>query len=263
MIEVKNLFFRYQNDIPVLEDISFTLERSESLCLLGPNGTGKTTLFRCLLCLQKPQRGKVLIDGKEINCLSPRQRAQSIAYVPQSSGLTFPYTVMEAVLMGRVAHRPLGASVSRDDRIAAEAALERLNVQRLKNCRFHELSGGERQLVLVARALAQQTTFLVLDEPTASLDYANQINILQVIKRLAGEGYAVLMTSHSPNQAFLAATRALLLKDGRVFADGTPAEAVNSANLTALYGLPVCVTDAEAAFGEDNHIVRVCIPSMS
>lgn len=262
MIRVKNLRFRYKNDAPVLEDVSFTLGAGESLCLLGPNGTGKTTLFRCLLNLQKPQGGEISIDDTNAAALSPRERARRIAYVPQASGLTFPYTVREAVLMGRVAHQRLGASPSRADKLAAEAAMERLDVRRLSEHRFQELSGGERQLVLVARALAQNTRYLVLDEPTASLDYANQIRILQVIKALSRDGYAVLMTSHSPDQAFLAANRVLMLKDGRVFRDGPPETTVTTESLTQLYGLEVCVAEVAARFMAGPKLSNVCIPSM-
>ena len=262
MIDVEHVQFHYRKEAPILKDVSFKLQKGESLCILGPNGTGKTTLFRCLLSLNRIQGGKVLIDGKDTASLRPEARARLIAYVPQASALTFPYTVHETVLMGRVTHQKLGASPSHRDRMAAEAAMERLDVLRMAHCHFHELSGGERQLVLVARALAQQTDYLVLDEPTASLDYANQIRILQVIKGLAADGYAVLMTSHSPDQAFLAATRVLMLKGGLVFADGTPEATVTSRNLSALYGLDVCVTEAQATFSAATLTSRVCIPSM-
>ncbi len=262
MIRVEHLRFRYKSNAPVLEDVSFTLASGESLCLLGPNGTGKTTLFRCLLSFHKPQGGKIYIDDKNAAALSAKERAQLIAYVPQASGLTFPYTVREAVLMGRVARQRLGASPSRADKLAAEAAMERLDVRRMADHRFQELSGGERQLVLVARALAQDTRYLVLDEPTASLDYANQIRILQEVKALARDGYAVLMTSHSPDQAFLAASRVLMLKDGLVFADGSPKTTVTSESLSGLYGLDVCVAEVTASFRTGPKLSNVCIPSM-
>ncbi|MDR0840755.1 MAG: ABC transporter ATP-binding protein [Christensenellaceae bacterium] len=262
MIEAKHVQFCYHNDAPVLKDVSFTLEKGESLCVLGPNGTGKTTLFRCVINLHKLQGGKVLIDGKNSASLRAEARARLIAYVPQASALTFPYTVRETVLMGRIAHQKLGASPSHKDKLAAEAAMERLDVLHMAQCRFHELSGGERQLVLVARALAQQAEYLVLDEPTSSLDYANQIRILQVIKHLASDGYAILMTSHLPDQTFLAATRVLMLKDGLVFACGAPEATVTSQNLSALYGLDVCVTEAQATFAAGAYKSKVCIPSM-
>ncbi len=263
MIRVENVIFSYRHSAPVLRDVSFNFERGESLCVLGPNGTGKTTLFRCLLNLHSIQGGKIFIDGKDAASLRPRVRARLISYVPQASALTFSYTAWETVLMGRVAHQKLGASVSLKDRIAAEAAMERLNVLCMAQCRFHELSGGERQLVLIARALAQETDCLILDEPTASLDYANQIRILQVIRQLAEDGYAILMTSHLPDQAFLAATRVLMLKDGIVFADGTPEDIITSRNLSSLYGLDVYVADAQAVFNSGTQESKVCIPSMS
>ena len=264
MITAEHLNFRYSKDTPVLEDVSFTLDRGESLCLLGPNGTGKTTLFRCLLQFCRLKGGVVRIDGTDIRTLSPRARARRIAYVPQASALSFPYTVRETVLMGRVAHKALGTAHNENDQRIVNEALEQMGVLDLAEHRFHELSGGERQLVLVARALAQQTDYLILDEPTASLDYANQIRILQVIRDLTARGYSILMTSHFPDHAFLAATRVLLLRDGKVFAEGTPDTTVTSENLTALYGLMVCVTDAAVTFPTEKEGVwaRVCIPQM-
>ena len=178
-----------------------------------------------------------------------------MAYVPQTSTLAFPYEVREVVLMGRVAHLTPGVSHRDSDREAV-AALERLELTPLAHRQFQELSGGERQMVLVARALAQQARCLVMDEPTASLDYGNQVKILHTIRHLAQAGYGILMTSHYPDHAFLAGTRAVLMRDGRVMAEGVPGEVVTTESLTALYDAPVEVAEAMAAHEK----VKVCIP---
>ena len=168
MLEIQKLQYWYRPGRPVLWDISFSAGRGEIVCLLGPNGTGKTTLLRCLLGLNAPKGGCVTLDGQNLSALRPRARARRMAYVPQSSGLAFPYEVREVVLMGRVAHMAPGAAHNAADRRAVAEALERLEIGHLERRKFQELSGGERQMVLVARALAQQSDLLVMDEPTAT-----------------------------------------------------------------------------------------------
>lgn len=259
MLSVQGIRFGYDPERPVLADVSFSMDRGDVVCLLGPNGTGKTTLLRCLMGLSRPQAGTVELDGRDIGHLSARRRSQLLAYVPQSSDLAFAYDVTEVVLMGRVAHLPLGARHSADDERVALGCLERLGISHLANRTFQELSGGERQMVCVARAMAQQADYLVMDEPTASLDYGNQVRVLQMIAGLADDGYGILMTSHFPDHAFLACTGAVLVRDGRVLAQGRPEEVVTTQNLTRLYGTSVCVTDADV-FGRP---ARVCVPVVS
>ena len=186
-----NLQYWYKPERPVLRDVSFSVASGEIVCLLGPNGTGKTTLLRCLLGLYAPKSGSVVLDGQSLSALANRERAKRMAYVPQTSALAFPYEVREVVLMGRVAHLAPGVSHRDSDREAV-AALERLELTHLAHRRFQELSGGERQMVLVARALAQQARYLVMDEPTASLDYGNQVKILHTIRHLAQAGKALI-----------------------------------------------------------------------
>lgn len=256
MLEIQKLQYWYRPGRPVLRDISFSAGRGEIVCLLGPNGTGKTTLLRCLLGLNAPKGGCVTLDGQNLSALRPRARARRMAYVPQSSGLAFPYEVREVVLMGRVAHMAPGAAHNAADRRAVAEALERLEIGHLERRKFQELSGGERQMVLVARALAQQSDLLVMDEPTANLDYSNQVKILKTVRSLAGQRYGILMTSHYPDHAFLACTRAVLMRDGRVMAEGAPEETVTTESLTALYETPVEVAEALAA----RQTFKVCIP---
>lgn len=190
--------------------------------------------------------------------MSRRERARQMAYVPQSSMLNFPYEVRDVVLMGRVAHLGLGLSPSVRDRAIAERAMDRLGVTHLASRTYQQLSGGERQLVLVARALAQQAAVLILDEPTAALDFSNQARVLTIVRELAEDGYAILMTSHSPDHAFLAGQRSLLLRDGTTFRLGPTEEVVTAETLTGLYGTPTAVvsTGITTIRGE----VRTCVP---
>lgn len=260
MLTVENVKYSYWHSGPVLSDVSFSLDLGDCLCLLGPNGTGKTTLLKCLLNYQKPESGRIVLDGTDIGRMTARERASRLAYVPQSTGLSFPYLVEEVVLMGRVAHLGLGVSISQKDREIAWDVMERLGICHLAYKNFLVLSGGERQMALVARAMTQQTKYLILDEPTAALDYSNQVKILNMIRKLSGEGYGILMTTHFPDHAFLACTKAVLMRDGVVTAFGTPEQVVTSENLTGLYRVPVCVTEAMLKNREEQTIQKVCIP---
>lgn len=260
MLTVEHLRFSYKHGDLVLKDVSFDLDFGDCLCLLGPNGTGKTTLLKCLLNHQKPDGGRILLDGRDICCMTSRERAARLAYVSQSTGLSFPYSVEEVVLMGRVAHMRLGASISKKDRSIAYEVMDRMGIMDMKHKNFQILSGGERQMVLIARALTQQANYLILDEPTAALDYSNQVKILDMIRNLSGGGYGILMTSHFPDHAFLACNKAVLMRDGGVMAFGTPDQVVTSDNLTELYRIPVVVTEAALENKGEQAIQRVCVP---
>ena len=253
---VDNVGFSYDGKRNVLEDVSFQLDAGDILCLLGSNGTGKTTLLRCILGFHRPQRGSIRIDGIELTRVHKAQRARHMAYVPQSSSLAFPYPVKEVVLMGRVSHLRLGGRPRAADHRIADEALERLQIQNLANRRFPELSGGERQMVLVARALAQQAEVLIMDEPTSNLDYHNQVRILAAIKHLATQGIGILMTSHYPDHAFLACSKVALMGHGRILAVGDPDTVVTSESLTDLYDTPVVVARAESGALK----IMSCIP---
>jgi iron complex transport system ATP-binding protein len=261
VLSVKGLSFYYHPDRIILKDISFVLESHDILCLLGPNGTGKTTLLRCLLSLNKMKSGRIDIDGFDLTRTSAKKRAQMMAYVPQATTMAFPYEAKEVVLMGRVAHLATGKRPTKKDRMIAEEAMDKLGILHMSRYLFNEMSGGEKQMVLVARALAQQAQILIMDEPTANLDYCNQIRMLQVIKALAKRGYSILMTSHFPDHAFLACNKAVLMRDGIVMAQGIPEAVVTTENLTKLYATPVSVT--EARLEEQDKFIKVCVPVMN
>jgi iron complex transport system ATP-binding protein len=258
MLRVENLQFSYTRGQPVLRDVTLDLDSHDVLCLLGPNGTGKTTLLRCLLGLSKPSGGQILLDGIDLTTASSRAKARHIAYVPQASSMAFPYEAEEIVLMGRVAHLRIGASPSKKDRAVCEEALESLGISRLRRKMFNQLSGGERQLVLVARAMAQQAQILAMDEPTANLDYGNQVKILRLVHRLSEQGYSILLVTHFPDHAFLACNQAVLMKGGVVSARGSPDAVITTESLSSLYGTEVAVT--ETALDNSGLKVKVCVP---
>lgn len=226
-------------DHTVGSGLDLALETGEVLALLGPNGGGKTTLLKTLLGLLRPQAGEVRLGGEPLTRISISERARNIAYVPQVHVGTFAFTVETVVLMGRSAHGNLFSRPSAHDREVAHAALDRFGIATLSARPYTEISGGERQLVLLARALAQEPQFIVLDEPTASLDFGNQGKVMREIKALAGSGHGVLFTTHDPNHALRAADRAFLLRDGTCIAEGKVADVLNRAQLEALYRAPV------------------------
>jgi iron complex transport system ATP-binding protein len=215
------------------------LRAGEVLALLGPNGSGKTTLLKTLLGLVPPQGGEVLLDDLPLARLSPRERALQLAYVPQVAASGFAFLARDVVLMGRTAHGGLLARPSARDHAVAQAALERLGIASLADRPVTQISGGERQLVLVARALAQEPRCVVLDEPTASLDFGNQGRVLREIRRLAASGLGVLFTTHDPNHALRCADQVLLMRDGGTMAQGPVRELIDGPHLRRLYGTEI------------------------
>ncbi len=247
-LEAKHLDFGY-GARRVGSDVSLALDAGEVLCLLGPNGSGKTTLFKTLLGLLPPQGGQVLIDGMDLQHRKRSEVAQRVSYVPQAHAAFFPFTVREVVLMGRTAHLAIFSSPSRHDREIAQTAIERMRLAHLADSIYTRISGGERQLALIARALAQDARIIVMDEPTANLDFGNQVRVMEHIQALAQTGMGVLLSTHDPDQAFVCADRVAMLHEGRLARVGTPGEAITSGSLRQLYGVDVVVTQVELGAG--------------
>ncbi|MFV0492638.1 MAG: ABC transporter ATP-binding protein [Pseudorhodobacter sp.] len=238
-LEVQDLAFSFGRGKRSLADITFTLDPGEVLCLLGPNGAGKTTLTRCLTGGLQPRAGLIRLGGTLVTGLAPRELACRMAYVPQASQPAFGHTVLEMVLMGRSPHLGRFEMPGQEDRKRAEAALGRLGIAHLAGRSFAAISGGERQLCLLARALAQESRILLLDEPAASLDFGNQIRLLEIIAELARDGFGILMVTHHPDHALQVGHRFLALKAGRIHGAGPVGQMSQPGYLTDLYGADI------------------------
>lgn len=240
VLELRGLSFGYA-ERTVGRDANLRMTAGEIFCLLGPNGCGKTTLFKTMLGLLPPLGGDVLLDGEDIRGLSRNSIALRIAYVPQAQVVPFAFTALEIVLMGRVAHRGAFSSPIQQDRAIAFAALDALQIGALAHRDVTRLSGGQRQLVLIARALAQEAKLIVMDEPTASLDFGNQVRVMREIKRLAARGVGVVLSTHDPDHAFAAAGRVALMREGEIVALGTPEDVMTAERLEDVYETPVSI----------------------
>ena len=252
LFEVKNISFSY-NDEEIFSDISFSIGSGEVLCILGPNGTGKTTLIKCLNGLHDIDSGDILINGKNIKKLSFREISKHVGYIPQSHIPSFPFKVFDVVLMGRVPYLNLTDSPKEKDVKIANDALKTLGIENLKDKEYTNLSGGERQLVFLARVLCQKPDMLILDEPTSHLDFGNQIKLLEIIDNLAKSGLSIIMSSHFPDHAFLSSTKVAIMKDKRFIDFGTPEDVVTEENLKKAYSIDVKLIEL------DNKR-KVCVP---
>lgn len=232
-LEVRNLSFGY-NDSLLLKDISFPIAAGELVALIGPNGCGKTTLLKTLLGLLPPNSGSVILFGQPLATLEPKARAKTIAYVSQQPASSFPLTVRELVALGRYPHGGRGRETMADA-LAVESALERTAAKDLCNRQFNSLSGGERQKVLIARALAQSAQILLLDEPTLHLDLNFQLQILSALRRLCiDDGITIITVLHDVNLVSLFADKALLLSGGVLRGCGPVAEVINETSIKEL-----------------------------
>lgn len=242
----------------VVHEVSLSLAPGEVVCLLGANGCGKTTLFKMVLRLLRPASGCVRLGGEDIAGWPPRRLARSFGYVPQMHNPPFAFLVRDVVLMARAAYLPPFASPGRSDELIADQALDQLGILRLAAARYTEISGGERQLVLIARALAQRAQWLILDEPVANLDLGNQIKVLRAIGELADAGLGVIMTTHVPDHAFQCASRVALMSQGRILAMDTPSAALTEAGLLKAYGVPLRVVEVAAVPG-----MKMVVPDLA
>lgn len=237
-LQVRRLAIGYPGH-RVGRDISLDLHKGEVLCLLGPNGSGKSTLFRTLMGLLPMRSGQVLLHGRPLSDWSRGGLARRMAYVPQAQADAFPFTVEDVVLMGRLSHLGVWSSPGRADRQHALQCLIDMGVASLRRRAYTDISGGERQLVLIARALAQEADIIIMDEPTASLDFGNQIRVLEYVRSLRERGLAILLCTHQPEHALSVADRVALFRRGRIHDVGPPRPVVTLQRLAWLYDLDV------------------------
>ena len=240
-LRIRGVTFSY-GSIPALNDVSIEVEASEVLGIVGPNGAGKSTLLRCINRILKPQRGAVLLDGADVSGMSMLEVARRMGYVPQNSPMVFPTTVFDVVLMGRRPH--LSWRCSADDVKKVLEVLKALRIEDLAMRDFTELSGGQQQKVLIARALAQEPEVLLLDEPTSNLDVRHQLEVMELLRTLADEKkLVVVMAIHDLNLAARFADKIVMLNAGRIFAAGKPADVLTPKNISRVYGVDAVVSE--------------------
>ncbi len=256
-LEVKGLEYRYSStDVPVLRDVSIELGESELLGVVGPNGAGKSTLLRCIDRILIPQKGCIMLDGRDIREISRIELARRIGYIPQDSSHVFPATVFDTVLMGRRPH--LGWRSSERDTAKVLETLKLLNIEDLAMRDINELSGGQRQKVFIARSLTQEPELLLLDEPTSNLDIRHQLEVMEIVKRVIRErGISAIMAIHDLNLAARYSDRIIMMNGGSIYAEGKPSSVLNAENIRHVYGV-----EAKLGIHEERPYilpVRVCV----
>ena len=246
ILSVSGLSFRYNGGVgDVLQDLTLGIPSGAIAAILGPNGSGKTTLLRLMLGVLRPRQGTIEVAGRPQESYSRRELSQLVGLVPQDEHIPFDFTILEYVLLGRAPYLgPLAMPGEQDTRLALEA-LRAAGLEGMYNRPLPNLSGGERQLVVLARALAQQPRILLMDEPTAHLDLGNQGRLLEIVRELAAGGTTVVLTTHDPNLAATLAGIAILMRSGRVLDAGPVSSVLTADNLSAVYGVPVRVLEVD------------------
>ena len=253
-LEIKNATMGYFGKA-VLHNVNLELTAGKTTCLIGKNGAGKTTLFKSILGILPLLRGEILLDGRDVRRWRRRDYAQVIAYVPQARTLPFPFTAFDVVLFGRTAHLSHFASPGKRDRQIADECMEKLQVSHLRNRVFTQLSGGEQQMIIVARALAQQPLFLVMDEPASNLDFGNQVRIISQVNRLKDDSLGILMATHSPDHAFMCNAGVMVVHDGKIWKSGDCNRIITEDVLKEIYGVDVCICSVKG--------IKTCMPAIN
>ena len=257
IVDVRDAGFSYNGIDRVFEGIGFSVDQGEILSILGPNGCGKTTLLKCINALLSLSAGTVRIDGRNLKSVGKSDVSKIVGYVPQVSGSTFPYTVLEMVLMGRASHLALFSTPSAGDVAIAEEAISDLGLTHLRDQSYSSLSGGQAQMVLIARALAAQPRVLLLDEPTSHLDFRNQMVILNTLERLAEDkNIATIMTTHFPDHALSISDKAILMGNGKGSLTGNVVDVLSESNLRRVFNIDIRI----ASFEEGGNSIVTVIP---
>lgn len=243
----------------ILHDVSLTAETGQTICLLGKNGAGKTTLFKSLLGILPVIAGKVRLDGSDISKLGRVEFARLVAYVPQARMLPFPFSVREVVLFGRTPHLSPFSVPGKEDKRIVEECLEMLHIAHLGNRTFTRLSGGEQQMVIIARALAQQPAFIIMDEPTSSLDFGNQTQVISKVNELKNQSLGIIMATHSPDQVFMCDADVAIVHHGKLWKQGYCNEVITEEVLREVYSVDVTISDVGRDAGQSR---RICVPNI-
>ena len=255
-LEAKDVQCGWDKGSAVQRYVSFSVGSGEVCCILGPNGCGKTTLLKTVMGIIPRQGGLVNIDGKDVEAMSPKEIASALAFVSQGHTPPFPYRVRDVVLLGRTEKVGLGQPSARDVQIA-DSVLADMGILHLREQPYTDISGGELQLTMIARALAQEPQLLVMDEPASSLDYGNMVRVINKIRSLKDKGFGIIMTTHSPDQAFMCESKVALLRRREPLIFGDAAEVITQENMHSAYGVDVKVIEFFDSYGR---LVRMCSP---
>lgn len=254
LLKVENLCCGYKKAV-IVENVSFNLSKGEILFLFGPNGVGKTTFFKTLLGLLKAIDGKITFGDQKMKDMNRQSLAKKMAYVPQAHQMAFAFNVIDVVVMGRIAHMGKNARPENEDYQKAWEALEILKISHLGNRRYTQISGGERQMVLIARALTQDAPILIMDEPTSNLDFGNQMKVMEHIGRLRDDNYAIVITTHSPDQVLHYGDQVMVFHKGNLTKIGNPREIMTGQLLKDIYDVDVKISP-----GKKHLLSSICIP---
>lgn len=255
LLEVRDVTCGYSPEKPIIKNVNFTLDKGDVCCILGPNGVGKTTLFKTVLSLIKPLKGTVCVNGSDTSGWTPKQIAGCFAYVAQAHTPNFSYLVKDIAMMGRLGSVRAGRQPSSKDYEIVEQALEDVGIRHLRDKVYTEISGGERQLLMIARALAQQPEILIMDEPTANLDYGNMLLVIKCVRELAEKGLCVIFTTHMPDQAFMCEAKTELLFRGAPPVFGSARDVITEKNLYEAYHSDIQILEVMGADGVPFRVV--------
>ena len=247
VLEVKKLAYKYrQAERETFRDVNIQLEEGEILTILGPNGAGKSTLLNCIANLLNPTGGEVYLNGKPRSQMSLKEIAQVVGYVPQNHAAMYAYNVRDFVVMGRAPYLRMLQKPSENDYAVADGVMDDLGMQKYKNKPYTEISGGERQQALIARAITQEPKIIMFDEPTNHLDFGNQMKMILKLKELAQKGYAIIMTTHMPNHAMMLGGKTAILDRTGKLRCGKTEEVITEKTLRDIYQVDVRLIDVEA-----------------
>lgn len=259
MFQIKDIVSGYGKKV-VVNNISMKVKRGDFICILGSNGCGKTTLLKTILGFIKPFNGEIYVDDISIGNLKERELAKKISYIPQAHVPPFPFTVKDVVIMGRTPYLGKGNNPSMEDEKLAHESMERLGILKFENNPYTELSGGQQQLTMIARALVQNTDFIFMDEPTANLDFGNEYKVLEEVYSLAKlYNKGVIMVTHNPNHVFSFADKVIIMKNGKIYKSGYPEDKITEDVLKDIYNTEVKVVGVPI---DDSYKTKVCVPNL-